>query len=82
MNWEVEDYRKRPPIENIGQWPVHYVPKRMVRGYVYKFIIFFYLIPMYFFGGWFGSLATFFLYFIVWDMLEYRIIKRRIRNGE
>lgn len=82
MNFEFEDYRKRPEPEDIGQWPFYYVPARMVKAYLFKIFVFFYILPILLFGSWFGSLATFFLYFVVWDVLEYYNIKKRIYDGE
>jgi hypothetical protein len=83
MNFEYEDYRKRPEPENIGTWPTYYVPDRFIKGYLFKLFLFFYLIPVYFFGIWlFADLTTFFLYFIMYDIIEYYSIKNRIQNGQ
>ena len=81
MNFEYEDYRKHEP-EDIGRYPYYYVPARFVRGYLFKLVFFFFVLPIMLFGAWFTSLSTFFLYFMMYDVLEYFAIKQRIKNGE
>jgi len=81
MNYEFNDYRKKPE-EDIGKWPFYYIPERYVGGWVLKTLFFFVLLPLLLWGSWFSSLSTFFLYFLLYDVLEYSSLKQRIRNGE
>jgi hypothetical protein len=82
MNYEFNDYRSKRPEEDIGKWPFYYIPSRFVGGWVLKSIFFFWVLPMLLWGSWFGSLSTFFLYFILYDVLEYSSLKQRIKNGQ
>tara|TARA_B100001057_G_scaffold491777_1_gene582734 strand:+ start:5116 stop:5361 length:246 start_codon:yes stop_codon:yes gene_type:complete len=81
MNFEFEDYRKRPEPEEIGSWPFWIVPTRYVGGYIFKFLFILIGLPVFFFG-YLPTLEIFFLYFLIYDMLEYNNTKRRIQNGE
>jgi len=82
MNYEFNDYRDKPPVEDIGKYPFYYIPERFVGGWILKTIFFFFGLPMLLWGSWFDSLSTFFLYFLVYDMLEYSSLKLRIKNGQ
>lgn len=82
MNYEFNDYRGKPPQEDIGSWPFYYIPQRFVGGWILKTIFFFWILPMLLWGGWFSSLSTLFLYFILYDVLEYSSLKQRIKNGQ
>jgi len=82
MNYEVDDFRRKPPQEDIGTWPFYYIPERFVGGWVLKTIFFFVFLPMLLWGGWFASSGTLFLYFILYDVLEYSSLKQRIKNGQ
>ena len=81
MNFEVEDYRKHKP-EDIGQWPFWIVPRRYVGTYIWKAVFILYFIPVLLFGTWFLTLSGFFLYFLLYDVLEYINIKKRINDGQ
>lgn len=81
MNFEYEDYRKRPEPDNIGKWPLWIVPVRFVGAYLFKLVLLLIFLPVFFFG-YLPTLEVFFLYFLIYDMLEYNNVKRRIEDGQ
>mgnify|MGYP000155424332 CR=1 FL=1 len=81
MNFEYEDYRKRPEPDNIGKWPLWIVPVRFVCAYLFKLVLRLIFLPV-FFLGYLPTLELFFLYFRIYDMLEYNDLKRRIEDGQ
>ncbi len=81
MNFEVEDFRKRPEPEDIGKWPLWIVPVRFVGAYLFKLVLLLIFLPVFFFG-YLPTLEVFFLYFLIYDMLEYNNVKRRIEDGQ
>ena len=81
MNFEYEDYRKRPEPQNIGKWPLWIVPVRFVGAYLFKLVLLLIFLPVFFFG-YLPTLEVFFLYFLIYDILEYNNVKRRIEDGQ
>ena len=69
MHFEYEDFRKRPEPEDIGKWPLWIVPVRFVGAYLFKLVLLLIFLPVFFFG-YLPTLEVFFLYFLIYDMLE------------
>lgn len=72
MNWEVEDYRDKPPKPDLGSWPFWQVPVWYVPYYLLRVIFWIFVLP-WLFGQTLtalGTLVTFLLvdYWIYWSM--------------
>lgn len=81
MDYEMQDYRKPP--EDIGRWPTYYVPQRFIREYFFKFFVFFYMVPLLFFGVFLlNDVASLFMYFMFYDVIQYWSIKIRVEAGQ
>ena len=78
MNYEFEDFRKRPPKPVLGSWPFFIVPNFMVFDYLVKIVLFIFLIP-----SLFGLVLTtlgLFLNFLVVDFIIYLSYKKQINR--
>lgn len=72
MNWEVNDYRDKPPKPDLGSWPFWSVPGWYVPMYLVRVVFWVFVLPWLFgqsLTAW-GTLITFLLidYWIYWSM--------------
>ena len=49
MDWEVQDYRKKPPKKEVD-WIDWQVPREMASQYIWRMIFWVLLMPLIFFG--------------------------------
>ena len=78
MDYEFEDYRKKPPKPMLGSFPLWIVPNIFVTDYLVKLVTFLFLLP-----ALFGiSLTTvgLFLNFMLVDFILYLSYKKQINR--
>ena len=78
MDYEFEDYRKKPPKPMLGDYPLWIVPNIFVTDYLVKLVTFLFLLP-----ALFGiSLTTvgLFLNFMLVDFILYLSYKKQINR--
>ncbi len=78
MQYEYEDYRKRPPKPMLGSWPLWIVPQMFVMDYLIKVVMFLFLLP-YLFGLVLTTMGLL-LNFLLVDFVLYLSYKSRINN--
>ena len=74
MNWEGEDYRKKPPKPNLGSWPFWTIPDWYVPFYLGRVIFWLFILP-WLFGLQITALSTFITFCIV-DFWIYYSMKK------
>ena len=74
MNYDFEDFRPKPPKQDLGKWPFWSSPPELALDYVIKIAIFLLVVPM-FFGVQFTPLGLLFNYLFL-DLLIYWQYKR------
>ena len=75
MNYEFNDYRKRTPPPNIGKWPFWILPVQDAQGYIFRMMLLMFVLPIIFMGYLFTP-ATTFIYWVIFDIIEYIKIKK------
>ena len=75
MSYEFEDYRRRKLEPDIGSWPFWILPPKDVPGYITRLILLLFVIPLVFLGYLFTP-ATTFIWWVIFDLVEYIKIKR------
>ncbi|SVB72861.1 uncharacterized protein METZ01_LOCUS225715 [marine metagenome] len=75
MSYEFEDYRKRKEEPNIGSWPFWILPPQDASGYIFRMMLLLFAIPLVFLGYLFTP-ATTFIWWVIFDLVEYIKIKR------
>lgn len=78
MNYEFEDYRKKPPKPMLGSWPMWIVPNMFVTDYLVKLVMFIFLIPALF--GMVLTTTGLLLNFMLVDFIMFMSYKQKINN--
>ena len=73
MNYEVNDYRE-PQKPSLGSWPFWIVPELFVFGYLFRLILFLFVIPSLF--GIQLTVMGLFVNFLVVDFIIYLALKK------
>jgi hypothetical protein len=73
MNYEFEDYRKKPKYPELGPWPFWQVPEHFHFGYVLRLLLFLFILPWIF--GYTLTPSGMFFTFIIFDYVTYRGFK-------
>ena len=76
MNYEFRDYRPKKPDPDMGRWPFWILPVNEVNVYIFRMILIFILLPLLFLGYLLTPASTF-MYFILFDLIEYIKIKNK-----
>ena len=78
MDYEFEDYRKKPPKPMLGSFPLWIVPNIFVTEYMVKLVAFLFLIPALF--GVSLTVTGLFLNFMLVDFILYLSYKKQINR--
>ena len=75
MNYEVEDFRKKQPLQDPGPWLTWAVPEILALRYLFRIGIWLYVVPVMLFGVQWTPLGIFVQYLIV-DYVSYLQYKK------
>jgi len=75
MNWEVEDFRNKPPLHDPGPWLTWIVPESLALRYVFRIALWIYVIPILLFGIQMTPLGLL-IQFLVIDYVSYLQYKK------
>ena len=78
MDYEFEDYRKKPPKPMLGDFPLWIVPNIFVTDYLVKLVTFLFLLPALF--GISLTIIGLFLNFMLVDFILYLSYKKQINR--
>lgn len=70
MNFEVEDYRKKKPLKDPGPWLIWTVPESLALRYLFRIVVWIYIVPFLFLGIQVTSLGLL-IQFLVVDYVSY-----------
>lgn len=76
MNYEFHDYRPKKPEPDIGGWPFWILPVNEANGYIIRMVLILIVLPLLFLGYLLTPTTTF-LYWIIFDLIEYIKIKNK-----
>ncbi len=78
MNYEFEDYRKKPPKPMLGSFPFWEVPNILVTDYLVKIVAFLFLIPALF--GMALTTTGLLINFLLVDFIMYKSYQSKINK--
>jgi len=70
MNFEVEDYRKKNPLQDPGPWLTWAVPENLGLRYLFRIVVWIYVVPFLLLGIQVTSLGLL-IQFLVVDYVSY-----------
>ena len=76
MNYEFHDYRPKKPEPDIGGWPFWILPVNEANGYIIRMVLILIVLPLLFLRYLLTPTTTF-LYWIIFDLIEYIKIKNK-----
>jgi len=75
MNYEVNDYRKQPPLQDPGPWLTWAIPEFLAFRYLFRIVLWVYVIPVMLFGIQMTPFGVF-VQFLVVDYVSYLQYKK------
>jgi len=70
MNFEVEDYRKKKPLQDPGPWLTWAVPENLALRYLFRIVVWIYVVPFLIFGIQLSGIGVL-IQFLVVDYISY-----------